>query len=257
MWILNLGKPVNIAVLNEEMAIELGANLLGESIIFVIAAVVLLMEYNRSARKEAAKEAAKIKEIEIINTNMRELFMKTEEQGAQIKHLLRVVTELESGVVKKPWIQKKKPDEENDKSSVLSSTKNNLPAGFIPIPVPSLEEAGIHSPKVESSIPSFKGLALKPSLAADIKPFFLKDFSIEHLENLKENNIENQNTLKYPKNNSNTENSKNVPEFSSFLLQVVSNVEDDLFSKNEKQKSDGILSDALNYLYKDVYRISL
>lgn len=47
MWILNLGKPVNIPVLNETMAIELGANLLGEGLIFVIAAGILISEYNR------------------------------------------------------------------------------------------------------------------------------------------------------------------------------------------------------------------
>lgn len=47
MWILNLGKPVNIPVLNEAMAIELGANLLGEGIIFIIAAGILIAEYNR------------------------------------------------------------------------------------------------------------------------------------------------------------------------------------------------------------------
>nr|CAI5818092.1 unnamed protein product [Callosobruchus analis] len=47
MWILNLGKPVNIPVLSEAMAIELGANLLGEAIIFLIAAGILLSEYNR------------------------------------------------------------------------------------------------------------------------------------------------------------------------------------------------------------------
>lgn len=47
MWILNMGKPVNIPVLNEAMAIELGANLLGEGIIFVIAAGILISEYNR------------------------------------------------------------------------------------------------------------------------------------------------------------------------------------------------------------------
>lgn len=47
MWILNLGKPVNIPVLNEAMAIELGANLLGEGIIFAIAAGILISEYNR------------------------------------------------------------------------------------------------------------------------------------------------------------------------------------------------------------------
>lgn len=47
MWILNLGKPVNIPVLSEAMAIELGANLLGEGIIFIIAAGILISEYNR------------------------------------------------------------------------------------------------------------------------------------------------------------------------------------------------------------------
>lgn len=47
MWILNLGKPVNIPVLSQEMAIELGANLLGESVIFVIGAGLLIVEYNR------------------------------------------------------------------------------------------------------------------------------------------------------------------------------------------------------------------
>lgn len=47
MWILNLGKPVNIPVLSEAMAIELGANLLGEGIVFCIAAGLLVAEYNR------------------------------------------------------------------------------------------------------------------------------------------------------------------------------------------------------------------
>lgn len=47
MWILNLGKPVNIPVLNEAMAIELGANLLGEGLIFLIAAGIVISEYNR------------------------------------------------------------------------------------------------------------------------------------------------------------------------------------------------------------------
>lgn len=47
MWILNLGRPVNIPVLSQEMAIELGANLLGESVIFIIGAGLLIIEYNR------------------------------------------------------------------------------------------------------------------------------------------------------------------------------------------------------------------
>ena len=47
MWALNLGKPVTVPPLNEAMAIELGANLLGEFIIFFIGASVLIFEYSR------------------------------------------------------------------------------------------------------------------------------------------------------------------------------------------------------------------
>lgn len=47
MWIMNLGKPVNIPQLNEQMAIELGANLLGEGIIYILGAALLIVEYNR------------------------------------------------------------------------------------------------------------------------------------------------------------------------------------------------------------------
>lgn len=42
MLSLNLGKPVTVPKLNEAMAIDLGANLLGEVIIFVIGAGLLM-----------------------------------------------------------------------------------------------------------------------------------------------------------------------------------------------------------------------
>lgn len=47
MWALNLGRPTKIPQLNETMAIELGANLLGEFIIFTIGAGLLVFEYIR------------------------------------------------------------------------------------------------------------------------------------------------------------------------------------------------------------------
>lgn len=47
MWAMNLGKPTAVPVLNEAMAIELGANLLGEIVIFTIGAGLLLLEYQR------------------------------------------------------------------------------------------------------------------------------------------------------------------------------------------------------------------
>lgn len=47
MWALNLGKPVKVPQLNEAMATELGANLLGEFVIFFIGSVILIFEYRR------------------------------------------------------------------------------------------------------------------------------------------------------------------------------------------------------------------
>lgn len=94
MWILNLGKPVNIPVLSEAMAIELGANLLGEGIIFVIAAAILVAEYNRSATKEAAKEAAKQAEMEQIHNALRDVFFQAEQHSAQIREIMRMVGDL-------------------------------------------------------------------------------------------------------------------------------------------------------------------
>lgn len=89
-----MGQPVNISVLNEASSIELGANLLGEGVIFFIAATLLVAEYNRGARKEAAKEAARKAEIEALQNDLRDLFIQTEEQGAHIRELMRKIGDL-------------------------------------------------------------------------------------------------------------------------------------------------------------------
>lgn len=56
MYFMNLGTAGKVTPLSETMAIELGSNLLGEGIIFVVAASLLLFELNRQVRKEQAKE---------------------------------------------------------------------------------------------------------------------------------------------------------------------------------------------------------
>jgi optic atrophy 3 protein len=56
MWSLNLGSPAAVPRLNEAMAIDLGANLLGETIIFITAAGILIFEYSRSSRKDHEKQ---------------------------------------------------------------------------------------------------------------------------------------------------------------------------------------------------------
>ncbi|XP_011550542.3 putative OPA3-like protein CG13603 isoform X1 [Plutella xylostella] len=96
MWVLNLGKPVNIPVLSQEMAIELGANLLGEGIIFVIGAGLLFIEYNRQSNKEAVKEAKREEEMKHINSTLSDLFFTVQQQQAQLREMERVVVELAS-----------------------------------------------------------------------------------------------------------------------------------------------------------------
>ncbi|XP_075222562.1 optic atrophy 3 protein homolog isoform X1 [Lycorma delicatula] len=103
MWMLNLGKPVSVPPLNEAMAIELGGNLLGEAIIFFIAASLLFLEYNRQVRKEEKKEAARKEELGTLNYTIQELYFQIERQDAQIRELHREIYNLGDQVVRKPW----------------------------------------------------------------------------------------------------------------------------------------------------------
>lgn len=61
MRMLNLGKPREVQKLDEQAAIELGADLLGETVIFVVAAATLTAEYMRQSRN-AAKAAQELEE---------------------------------------------------------------------------------------------------------------------------------------------------------------------------------------------------
>lgn len=103
MWILNLGKPVNVPALNETMAIELGANLIGEGVIFIIAAGIVYLEYTRQARKDRVKEETRREEIERLNTVLEDLYFQSERQDAQIRELMRTVHDLQGRVIRKPW----------------------------------------------------------------------------------------------------------------------------------------------------------
>lgn len=102
MYLLNLGKPVEVPKLNENQAIELGANILGEGIIFVIAAAILIAEYRRQMKKEGAKEEAKIAEMEWIKTSINDMFFETQKNSAEIKELSRHIHFLESELKKFP-----------------------------------------------------------------------------------------------------------------------------------------------------------
>lgn len=109
MRLLNLGKPSEVPKLNENMAIELGAELLGETIIFSIAAITLTAEYVRSSIKEREKETARQEYFNNLEKSLEDLRFIIEKQQVEIKHLTRMYYSLSR--------QKEKSEEKKDKKS--------------------------------------------------------------------------------------------------------------------------------------------
>ncbi|CAG5133529.1 unnamed protein product [Candidula unifasciata] len=85
--ILGLGQAQTVEKLSEKEAIELGGEMLGESVIFLMAVLVLTLEYARAARKEAAKEEKIKQEKKQILGKIQDLETVTEIQAAQIREL--------------------------------------------------------------------------------------------------------------------------------------------------------------------------
>uniref|UniRef100_A0A2R5LHP4 OPA3-like protein n=1 Tax=Ornithodoros turicata TaxID=34597 RepID=A0A2R5LHP4_9ACAR len=90
MRLLNLGKPSDVPRLNEAMAIELGAELLGEMIIFTSAALTLVAEYVRQSRNERSKEHAKEEKYCCLEHEVEDLRFIIEKHEAEIRHLTRM-----------------------------------------------------------------------------------------------------------------------------------------------------------------------
>lgn len=94
MYIMNLGKPTKVAKLNEAMAIELGANLVGELVIFGVAGACVILEYNRQVTKETKKEEIRQMQIEKFTDDIQALHNTTLRQEAQIHYLQSAINEL-------------------------------------------------------------------------------------------------------------------------------------------------------------------
>jgi len=103
MYFMNLGTAGKVKPLSETMAIELGSNLLGEGIIFVVAAALLLLEYNRQVRKEQAKEEVRLQEQEDLISSIRDLDLMTEQHTAELRRLTYLVDDLISKVNSKSY----------------------------------------------------------------------------------------------------------------------------------------------------------
>ncbi|CAG2116392.1 unnamed protein product [Medioppia subpectinata] len=97
MKLLGLGKPSQVQKLNEQSAIELGAELLGETIIFTVAAGTLVAEYVRQSRKATAEAAVVEERWTQTERRIEELEFLNDKQAAEVRELTRIVYALKSG----------------------------------------------------------------------------------------------------------------------------------------------------------------
>lgn len=94
MYIMNLGKPTKVAKLNESMAIDLGASLMSEMIIFGVAGGCVILEYNRQVMKEAKKEEVRQMQVQKFTDDIQALYNTTLQQEARIHYLQSAINEL-------------------------------------------------------------------------------------------------------------------------------------------------------------------
>lgn len=84
IWILSLGKPTSYPKLTDDRATELGANLLGEIIVFVIGSSILILEYVRFNKN---KQESLQNEKDILFNMIADLQKRIDEQEEEIKFL--------------------------------------------------------------------------------------------------------------------------------------------------------------------------
>ncbi|RWS25415.1 OPA3-like protein [Leptotrombidium deliense] len=98
MKMLGLGKPREVQKLNEAMAIELGAELLGECIIFLVGALTIAGEYVRQSRKTAQQEERTEERWTSLEKRVAELEFLTDRQAAELRNVTRHTFALETAV---------------------------------------------------------------------------------------------------------------------------------------------------------------
>ena len=129
MWAMNLGKAVEIPQLNEAMAIELGATLLSEFIIFTTGATLLIAEVVRRNKKESAQEQARLDQLQAMSDRINDLEIETMRQDAQLREISRLCLALQSQQQAKDQAQPASSEKVQD-GRASSSATNHQALGF-------------------------------------------------------------------------------------------------------------------------------
>jgi len=86
---IGLGKSVEVKPLDEDRAVELAAEMLGELFIFVVGACILWSEYRRQQRKDQMKEDIQNHRLLELESSIRELELSVETQSAMLREITR------------------------------------------------------------------------------------------------------------------------------------------------------------------------
>merc|ERR1712156_1043513 len=100
MRILNLGKVSKVKKLDEKKAIDTGAQMLSEFLIYSFGASLLIWEYTRQAAKEEVKKEAMEQEKQDLLNAVSNIEFTVAEQAAQIRELTRITYALRDDLVK-------------------------------------------------------------------------------------------------------------------------------------------------------------
>ncbi len=98
--LLGLGKTKEVKPLNEEMAVDLGADMLGELFIFSVGAGLVAAEYWRQSRKEAHHESTQDVRLRDLEQRVLDQGILLEQQSAQLRELDRLTLALTADVPK-------------------------------------------------------------------------------------------------------------------------------------------------------------
>jgi len=88
---LGLGKSVEVKPLNEDKAVDLAAEMLGELFVFAVGVCILISEYRRQQRKDQLKEDIQNHRLQQLENSIRELELSVETQAAMLRETNRVL----------------------------------------------------------------------------------------------------------------------------------------------------------------------
>ena len=101
MRLMGLGRAKEVKPLDEASAVQLGADMLGEGIIFGVSAGIIAWEYLRQIRKDAAKENTQNDRLSVLEGHVQDLGLTIEQQSAEIRELNRLILQLPDKTDKK------------------------------------------------------------------------------------------------------------------------------------------------------------